>query len=152
MGGRAQRKSERCPRQGLLPVSYTHLDVYKRQAAECALLEIIDASESLDMVAVVGVPVFHNHKLYNLSLIHISECRIPAAHIADELQLSFRVLIWMTVGPSGLAGQGRHTSVPALFPEVTMNRMQRIFLIKAPPFTNGKRKGTQDLLPAPPNV
>ena len=47
-----------------------------------------------------------------------AECRIPAAHIADELQLSFRVLIWMTVGPSGLAGQGRHTSVPALFPEV----------------------------------
>ena len=47
-----------------------------------------------------------------------SELRIAAAHISDELQLVFRVLIWMAVRTSGRAGQGRHTSVPALFPEV----------------------------------
>ena len=44
--------------------------------------------------------------------------RIAAAHIADELQLGLRVLVWMAVRPSGLAGQGRHTTVPALLPEV----------------------------------
>ena len=39
-------------------------------------------------------------------------------HVADELQLGLRVLVWMAVGASGLAGQGRHTSVPALPPEI----------------------------------
>ena len=45
---------------------------------------------------------------------------ISAAHIADELQLGLRVLVWMTVGASGLAGKGRHTSVPALLPEINI--------------------------------
>ena len=44
--------------------------------------------------------------------------RIAAAHIADELQLSLCVLVGVAVRPSGLAGQGRHTPVPALLPEV----------------------------------
>ena len=43
---------------------------------------------------------------------------IPAAHIADELQLGLCVLVRMAMGPSGLAGQGCHTAVPALLPEV----------------------------------
>ena len=44
--------------------------------------------------------------------------RVPAAHVSDELQLGLRVLIRMAVGAFGLTGQGRHTSVPALLPEV----------------------------------
>ena len=43
---------------------------------------------------------------------------ISAAHVADELQLGLCVLVWMAVGPSGLAGQGCHTTIPALLPEV----------------------------------
>lgn len=43
---------------------------------------------------------------------------IPAAQIADELQLGLRVLVGVAVGPSGLAGKGRHTSIPALLPEI----------------------------------
>ena len=43
---------------------------------------------------------------------------IPAAHIADELQLGICVLVGMAVGPSGLTDQGRHTTIPALLPEV----------------------------------
>ena len=47
-----------------------------------------------------------------------AQCWISAAHVADELQFGFRVLVWVTVRPSGLAGQGRFTSVPALSPEI----------------------------------
>ena len=43
---------------------------------------------------------------------------ISAAHVADELQLGLRVLVWMAVRASGLTGKGRRTSVPALLPEV----------------------------------
>ena len=43
---------------------------------------------------------------------------IPAAHIADQLQLGLCVLVRVAVGPSGLAGQGCHTTIPALLPEV----------------------------------
>ena len=43
---------------------------------------------------------------------------ISAAHIEDEFQLIFCVLVWMAVRASGLAGKGRRTSVPALLPEV----------------------------------
>ena len=43
---------------------------------------------------------------------------IPAAHVADKFQLGLRVLVGMAVGASGLAGKGRHTSVPALLPEI----------------------------------
>ena len=43
---------------------------------------------------------------------------ISAAHIADELQLGLCVLVGVAVRASGLAGQGRHTPVPALLPEV----------------------------------
>ena len=39
-------------------------------------------------------------------------------HIADEFQFVLCVLVWAAVRASGLAGQGRHTSVPALLPEV----------------------------------
>ena len=37
---------------------------------------------------------------------------------ANEFQFGLRVLVWMTVGASGLAGKGRHTSVPALLSEI----------------------------------
>ena len=43
---------------------------------------------------------------------------ISAAHVADELQLGLCVLVWMAMRSSGLAGQGCHTSIPALLPEV----------------------------------
>ena len=43
---------------------------------------------------------------------------IPTAHVTNELQLGFHVLIRMTVRASGLAGEGRHTSIPTLLPEV----------------------------------
>ena len=43
---------------------------------------------------------------------------IPAAHIADELQLGLCMLVGVAVRPSGLAGQGCHTTIPALLPEV----------------------------------
>ena len=43
---------------------------------------------------------------------------IPTAHITDELQLLLRMLVWMTVRASGLAGEGRHTSIPTLLPKV----------------------------------
>ena len=43
---------------------------------------------------------------------------IPAAHVTNEFQLGLRVLVGMAVGASGLAGKGRHTSVPALLPEI----------------------------------
>ena len=43
---------------------------------------------------------------------------ISATHVTDELQLGLCVLVGMAVGPSGLAGQGRHTTIPALLPEV----------------------------------
>ena len=43
---------------------------------------------------------------------------ISAAHVTDELQFGLRVLVWMAVGASGLAGQGCHTSILALLPEI----------------------------------
>ena len=43
---------------------------------------------------------------------------ISAAHVADKFQLGLRVLVGMAVGASGLAGKGRHTSVPSLLPEI----------------------------------
>ena len=43
---------------------------------------------------------------------------IPAAHVTNEFQLGLRVLVGMAVRASGLAGKGRHTSVPALLPEI----------------------------------
>ena len=43
---------------------------------------------------------------------------IPTAHVTNELQLGFRVLIRMTVRASGLAAEGRHASIPTLLPEV----------------------------------
>lgn len=56
------------------------------KAAECALLEIIDASEPLDMAVVVGVPIFHNHKLYNCAAV-VSKGRllglVPKTHLPN---------------------------------------------------------------------
>ena len=43
---------------------------------------------------------------------------ISTAHVTNELQLGFRVLIRMTVRSSGLAAEGRHTSIPTLLPEL----------------------------------
>ena len=43
---------------------------------------------------------------------------ISAAHVTNELQLGFRVLIRMTVRASGLAAEGRHASIPTLLSEV----------------------------------
>ena len=43
---------------------------------------------------------------------------IPTAHVTNELQFGFRVLIRMAVRASGLAGEGRHTSIPTLLPKI----------------------------------
>ena len=53
--------------------------------------------------------------------------RIAAAHIADELQLGLCVLVGVAVRPSGLAGQRRHTPVPALLPEVDVRPALVVF-------------------------
>ena len=47
-----------------------------------------------------------------------TQVRIAAAHVPDQLQLRFCVLVWMAVGTPGLAGQGLHAPVPACLPEV----------------------------------
>ena len=43
---------------------------------------------------------------------------VSAAHVTNELQLGFRVLVRMAVRASGLAGEERLTSIPALLPKV----------------------------------
>lgn len=43
---------------------------------------------------------------------------ISAAHIPDQLPFRLCGLVWMAVGPSGLADPGLHTSVPARLSEV----------------------------------
>ena len=43
---------------------------------------------------------------------------ITAAHIPDQLQLRFGMLIWMTVRTPGPTGQRLHTPVPASLPEI----------------------------------
>ena len=70
-----------------------------------------DAEQTFRTTAIAALP-------QPMPQLEHSERRIAAAHISDELQLVFRVLIWVAVRTSGRAGQGRHTSVPALFPEV----------------------------------
>ena len=54
---------------------YTCSDLFLQETlcrgAEDGLIQILDASKELDVVALVGLPVRHNGKLYNLSLIHI---------------------------------------------------------------------------------
>lgn len=56
------------------------------KAAECALLEVIDASETFDMVTVVGVPILNNHKLYNCAAV-VSKGRllglVPKTHLPN---------------------------------------------------------------------
>ena len=43
---------------------------------------------------------------------------ITAAHIPDQLQLRFGMLVWMAVRTPGLAGQGLHAPIPASTPEI----------------------------------
>ena len=50
--------------------------------------------------------------------LHHTEGRITTAHIINEFQFLFCMLVWVTVRTSGLAGQRFHTAVPAGFPEV----------------------------------
>ena len=50
--------------------------------------------------------------------LHHAQTGIAAAHILDQLQLRLRVLVWVAVGPTGLAGQGLDRSIPASLPEV----------------------------------
>lgn len=50
--------------------------------------------------------------------LHHAQIGVAAAHIPDQLQFLGGVLVGMTARPSGLTGQGRHTSIPARFPEV----------------------------------
>ena len=50
--------------------------------------------------------------------LHHTQVWITAAQIPDQFQLCRCVLIGMTAGPPGLAGQGFHGAVPARFPEV----------------------------------
>ena len=46
-----------------------------------------------------------------------AEAGVPAAHVPDQPQLRFCVLIGMAVGPPGLTGQGCHASIPASPPK-----------------------------------
>ena len=46
---------------------------------------------------------------------------------ANEFQFGLRVLVWMTVGASGLAGKGRHTSVPELHSEIDVRPALVVF-------------------------
>ena len=43
---------------------------------------------------------------------------ISAVHVTNELQFLLHMLVRMTVRASGLAGEGRHTSIPTLLPKV----------------------------------
>ena len=49
---------------------------------------------------------------------HHAETGVPAAHVPDQLEFRFCVLVGMAVGPPGLAAQGFHGSIPASLPEV----------------------------------
>ena len=50
--------------------------------------------------------------------LHHTQIWIAAAHVPDQFQLRFCVLVWMAVGPSGLADQGFCSTIPASPPEV----------------------------------
>ena len=50
--------------------------------------------------------------------LHQAKLRIAAAHVPDELQFRFGMLVWMAVRPPGLAGQGFHAPIPASTPEI----------------------------------
>ena len=50
--------------------------------------------------------------------LHQAKLRIAAAHIPDQLQFRFGMLVWVALRPPGLAGQGLHTPIPASPPEV----------------------------------
>ena len=47
-----------------------------------------------------------------------TEIRVAPAHITDEFEFVLCMLIGVTVRSAGLAGKGRHTTVPARFPKV----------------------------------
>ena len=70
-----------------------------------------DAEQALRTAGVAALP-------QTVPQLDHAQRRIAAAHIADELQLDLCVLVGVAVRASGLAGQGRHTPVPALLPEV----------------------------------
>ena len=70
-----------------------------------------DAEQALRAAGVAALP-------QTMPQLDHTQRGIPAAHIADKLQLDLRVLVGVAVGPPGLAAQGRHTTVPALLPEV----------------------------------
>ena len=105
------------------------------QAAELPLVQQLDLAfcslEDVDAAA----ELFHNefpnlHELYlfktedgemltqTMPQLDHAQRWISAAHVTNELQLGFRVLTRMTVRASGLAGEGRHTSIPTLLPKV----------------------------------
>ena len=105
------------------------------QAAELPLVQQLDLAfcslEDVDAAA----ELFHNefpnlHELYlfktedgemltqTMPQLDHAQRWISAAHVTNELQFGFRVLIRMTVRASGLAGEGRHTSIPTLLPKV----------------------------------
>ena len=52
--------------------------------------------------------------------LHQADLWIAAAHIPDQLQLRFGMLVWMAVRTPGLASQRCHTPVPAGTPEVNI--------------------------------
>ncbi len=56
-----------------------------------------------------------------------SQRGIPPPHVSDELQFRFCVLVWVVVRASGLAGQRRHTSIPACLPEVDIRPTLVVF-------------------------
>ena len=48
----------------------------------------------------------------------VRQMKSGVKNMSDEFQFRFCVLVGMVMGASGLTGQGRHTSIPACFPEV----------------------------------
>lgn len=50
--------------------------------------------------------------------LHHAKTWIATAHITNQLQFRFRVLVKVAVGPTRLTGQRCHASIPLRLPEV----------------------------------
>ena len=59
--------------------------------------------------------------------LHHAQVGIAAAHIPDQLQLCFCMLVRVAVRPPGLTGQGCHASIPACPPEVDIRPALVVF-------------------------
>ena len=92
-----------------------------------------------------GTPLTHRFLYYSYSTTAAAVCQPsfcpgpqpsgrrdgPSGEFARNVGLSNRVglcvLVGVAVGPSGLAGKGRHTSIPALLPEIDVRPALVVF-------------------------